>query len=151
MTSPVLHIPRLATVGHVADLLSLHPRTVRDLYTDGTLTVYRVGPKRRSIRIDLASVEAYLCRHRVAVPQPVSPSPPTSEASISTAAARSGTRAAASSAERANPSTLATPQRPANDCAPSSRAGAQSSTDGPPQTAEELRAWIAQRRRSRRQ
>lgn len=79
MTSPVLHIPRLATVEHVADLLSLHPRTVRDLYTNGTLTVYRVGPKRRAVRIDLASVEAYLCRHRVAVPQPVSPSPPTSE------------------------------------------------------------------------
>lgn len=50
MTAAVLHIPRLATVEHVADLLGLHPRTVRDLYTDGTLTVYRVGPKGRSGR-----------------------------------------------------------------------------------------------------
>ncbi len=57
MTVSVLHLPRLATVEHVAALLSLHPRTVRALCADGSLTVYRLG---RAVRVDLASVEAFL-------------------------------------------------------------------------------------------
>ena len=61
MTS-VLHMPRLATVEDVSVMLALHERTVRALCRSGDLTVYRVG---RAVRVDLASVEAFLCRHRV--------------------------------------------------------------------------------------
>lgn len=117
MTAPVLHLPRLATVEHVAGLLSLHPRTVRELCRTGDLIVYRLG---RAVRIDLASVEAHLCRNRVAIPQPVaSPKPPPSAAPTSTAAARFGTPAAAPSGAKASPSTPATQPKPANDSAPS--------------------------------
>ena len=80
MTAPVLarELPQLLRVEDVAARLSVCDRTVRDLVRDGALVVYRVG---RAVRIDLASVEAYLCRNRVAVPQPVpqSPDPPTIE------------------------------------------------------------------------
>ncbi|RSZ61555.1 helix-turn-helix domain-containing protein [Corynebacterium hylobatis] len=40
----------------VADLLKVHPRTVRRWSTDGRLTRIRLGP--RSIRYDAAEVQA---------------------------------------------------------------------------------------------
>jgi excisionase family DNA binding protein len=125
MTAPVLtrELPQLLRVEDVALRLSVCTRTVRALVRDGSLVVYRVG---RAVRIDTASVEAYLCRHRVAVPQPVPRSPdlPTSEGRTSTGAGASGTAAAASSAARASASTRRMLSRRNDASPPSSPEGA---------------------------
>ncbi|WP_241228456.1 helix-turn-helix transcriptional regulator [Corynebacterium hylobatis] len=49
-------VPELMTGRQVADLLKVHPRTVRRWSTDGRLTRIRLGP--RSIRYDAAEVQA---------------------------------------------------------------------------------------------
>jgi len=107
VSAPVLtrELPQLLRVEDVAARLSVCTRTVRALVRDGSLVVYRVG---RAVRIDTASVEAYLCRHRVAVPQPA---PPTSEEPTSTAAAASGTPAGGRSGARGSRCTPPTPPK----------------------------------------
>lgn len=138
MTARVLthELPQLLRVEDVASRLSVCTRTVRDLVRDGALVVYRVG---RAVRIDSASVEAYLCRHRVAVPQPV---PPISEEPTSTDAAASGTRAAGRSGGRGSRCTPPTPPK---------RSGAFSSVSANSQTdAGDIDPWAILRPSKRR-
>lgn len=126
-TAPVA---RLLTVAEVAGQLALSRDTVERLCDRGHLVVYRLG---RAVRVDPASVEAYLARCRLHVPQSV----PTSAAPISSAVVVSGTRTADPSGEGANRSTPKTTRRPRAGSAPSSPAPANDVT---PSRAERLLA-----------
>lgn len=104
-------VARLLTVAEVAAMLAVSRDTVERLCDRGDLVVYRLG---RAVRVDPASVEAYLARCRQHVPQPV----PTSAAPISSAVVASGTRTAVPSGEGANRSTPKTTRKPRVGSAP---------------------------------
>jgi len=114
-------IARLLTVAEVAGQLAVSRDTVERLCDRGHLVVYRLG---RAVRVDPASVEAYLARCRLHVPQSV----PTSAAPISSAVVVSGTRTADPSGEGANRSTPKTTPRLRRGSAPSSPAPANDVT-----------------------
>jgi len=54
--------PRLVSVREVADLLGVHPETVRRLIYDGRLDAVRVG---RVLRVHRGAVDRLLARQRV--------------------------------------------------------------------------------------
>lgn len=57
-TSP----PRLLTVIEVADLLHVHPNTIRSWSKIGVLRAYRIG-KRRDYRFSIADVQTFLYKN----------------------------------------------------------------------------------------
>jgi len=129
-------LPRCLRVAEVAASLAVDARTVRELARLGELVAYRVGG---SLRIDAASVEKYLCRARQHSPQPVPES--TSEAPISSAAARRGTRTVSRSPAAGSRSTPATTPRP-SDASPPSSASVKKAVDP-------VEAWQKLRQSSR--
>ena len=110
-------VPALATVATVAERLALDETTVRRLCRRGELVVYRLGA---ALRVDLGSVEEYLCRTRQHVPRSVPEA--TSGDLTSTAAGRPGTRAGAPSVARASRSTRRSGPTPSAGSASSSEA-----------------------------